>query len=297
MSFIVLTTACKSDDDSNKPEPPRDYTQQYTTEKVQIEEYLKSHYIASVSADYEVSIQPLPADGSKQSIWDQQQYPLQSKQVKSINASNTPEYTVYYITLNPGTGDAPTRYDNILAAYKGTLFNGYQFDYLPFPQTLASLGGTDNSYIEGWQEIIPLFKAGVYVDNNGPDPARYEGYGAGIMFLPSALGYYNTSVVGIPAYSPLVFSFKLYAIQYVDNDGDGILTKDETVPGVLIKDYDTDGDGIPNYLDADDDNDGYTTLQERAIPGTSPVQYYTLGEIPACPGGNGLPRHLDASCH
>ena len=41
-----------------------------------------------------------------------------------------------------------------------------------------------------------------------------------------------------------------------DDDGDGVLTKNEDVNGGGPTNDDTDGDGKPNYLDNDDDNDG-----------------------------------------
>ncbi|MFN3255495.1 MAG: LamG-like jellyroll fold domain-containing protein [Ilumatobacter sp.] len=46
----------------------------------------------------------------------------------------------------------------------------------------------------------------------------------------------------------------------VDSDGDGLCDVFEVPYG------DTDGDGIPNYLDADDDGDGFATLAENADP-------------------------------
>ncbi|WP_171032350.1 tandem-95 repeat protein, partial [Polaribacter aestuariivivens] len=52
--------------------------------------------------------------------------------------------------------------------------------------------------------------------------------------------------------------------QDTDDDGDGILTKEEDVVNVNgdPQDDDSDGDGIPNYLDIDDDNDGVPTKDE-----------------------------------
>jgi len=48
-----------------------------------------------------------------------------------------------------------------------------------------------------------------------------------------------------------------------DDDGDGILTKDEDVDGDGDPtNDDTDGDNIPNNLDDDDDNDGVPTRNE-----------------------------------
>ena len=52
-----------------------------------------------------------------------------------------------------------------------------------------------------------------------------------------------------------------------DDDGDNILTKDEDPDdngdGILDDALDTDSDGIPNYLDTDDDGDGINTRDEE----------------------------------
>ncbi len=53
----------------------------------------------------------------------------------------------------------------------------------------------------------------------------------------------------------------------IDDDGDNILTRDEkpdpNKTGTLNDAQDTDGDGIPDYLDADDDGDGTLTHDEE----------------------------------
>ena len=52
-----------------------------------------------------------------------------------------------------------------------------------------------------------------------------------------------------------------------DDDGDNVLTKDEKPDpngdGILNDAQDTDGDGIPDYLDNDDDGDGVLTRDEE----------------------------------
>jgi hypothetical protein len=47
-----------------------------------------------------------------------------------------------------------------------------------------------------------------------------------------------------------------------DDDGDGILTKNENYNGGTPADDDSDKDGTPDYLDADDDGDGIPTKNE-----------------------------------
>ena len=299
--FITFFASCKKDD-SIEIAPPRDYAVQYATEKVQIEEYLKTHYMV-VNENLEATFDSIVSTGGPQvSIWDQTEYPLRNKVV----SLNSVQYTLYYLSFREGAGDKPTRGDNVLVAYNGTLLSDVQFEYSPFPQVSSSLAST----IEGWQEIIPLFGAGV--PNPGipeSEPNQYLDYGAGVMFLPSDFGYYNTGSGNlIGGYQPLIFSFRLYAVQYTDLDGDTVLNKDEIGGATDILYNDTDGDGIPNYLDPDDDGDGYTTKTELRIPGTSnPIEYYTFNNIddndPNTPpyqapcSSSGVKPYLDATCH
>lgn len=288
---IAFAVSCKKDDNGEDIAPPRDYAVQYTTEKADIEAFLKGYYIQSgTEAPYDIKFAEILPGGTQTSIWDQTEFPLQSKQVTFSGV----EYTIYYLMLNQGVGDAPTRGDDILAAYRGTLITEgqTQFDYMPYPQSLLSLAQT----IRGWQEILPLFKEGVYVPNPPSDPngpPYFENYGAGVMFLPSALAYYNNAVTNAPAYSSMVFSFKLYRVEDADVDGDGLLNRYElngTDPDPA--NFDSDGDGTPNYLDTDDDNDGVPTRAEVMDEDDELV----LNPIPPCTTG-GLPRHLDSTCY
>lgn len=284
-AIVLSVVACKKDDGSSIT-PPLPYDEQYLTDKPLVEEYLQTHYIYDVDDDFNIDIREIGELDDVVSIWDQTDYPLQSKAVTIDDV----DMTLYYLVLQQGVGEFPTRADAVKAAYKGWLLDGTQFDYTPYPQTFSSLAGT----ILGWQEIIPFFREGELVDEpNSPNPPSYENYGAGVMFIPSAYGYYNATQTGIPAYSPLVFSFKLYEVQLLDSDYDGILNKYETEDGIDIWDYDTDGDDIPNYLDTDDDGDGFTTRQEIMNPATG--EAYDFDEIPTC--DSGVKKHLDASCH
>lgn len=307
VALITFVASCKKDDDTYTP--PRDYTVQYAAEKAQIEEYMQTHYM-TVSENFDVTFDTL-VDNSHQSIWDQTEYPRLSKQVRSLNVDNAPTYTVYYFMFQQGVGTAPTRADNVRVAYRGQLFDGTQFDFNPLGESSLNLSGT----IEGWQEIIPMFKPGVYVDvPDSPNPPSFENYGAGVMFVPSGLGYYNSGSTNIGAYTPLIFSFKLYGADYLDADSDGILNINEREgefgdpfyyntdkeagdvaldPTVAFK-----SDYTPDYLDIDDDNDGFSTRSEITIPGTSnPTRYYDFDDIPTCTvGGNTVKIHLAATC-
>lgn len=304
IAFIAFFASCKKDDDNIVP--PRDFAVQYASEKDSIEKYLKNHYISDVDANFNVFFDSITEPGQV-SIWDQTTYPLQHKLVKSTNENNTVEYTVYYLNLRQGVGNAPTRADRILIAYRGWRLDDVQFDYSPFPQSPMSL--YTDVYVEGWKNILPLFNAGSYTDSpDNPDPANFDDYGVGVMFIPSGLAYYNTGSGLIGAYDPIVFSFKLYAVTYDDTDGDGILNKDEleydAAGNPIAADIfyvDTDNDDIPNFLDDDDDGDGFSTRLETRIPvpvdseDTTP-QYYDVND-PALTTVNGLKVYLDPEVH
>jgi len=123
------------------------------------------------------------------------------------------------------------------------------------------------------------------------------------MFIPSVLAYYSISTGGIPAYSPLVFTFKLYEIQRNDQDADGIPSYQEDLnndgyvrvldTGVANPD-DTDGDGVPDFLDNDDDGDYFTTASEIKNPVTGDP--YPFDQIPVCPTDN-KKVYLTTACH
>jgi hypothetical protein len=135
------------------------------------------------------------------------------------------------------------------------------------------------------------------------------------MFIPSGLAYYNSSSVSIPSYSTLVFSFKLYEIDRIDTDGDGIYNYQEDisdggegvgymysyanktnypnypVDAIRYSD-DTDRDGIPNFLDIDDDGDNYSTKVELKKPDGT---YHTFETVPSC-SGQTAKRYLSDKC-
>ena len=177
-----------------------------------------------------------------------------------------------------------------------------QFEDAVLPGDFFSLFTTQTIPLQGWSEVFPEFKTGSYVSNpNGT--VSYTDFGAGVMFLPSGLAYYSSGSYAIPAYSPLVFSFKLYEIQRADQDNDGIPSYLEDLNGdgfmrILATGVenpdDTDKDGIPDFYDVDDDGDNYTTKLEIKNPLTGLP--YPFADIPTC-SPSGKKVYLDKTCH
>jgi hypothetical protein len=345
--FIVLTASvlffsCSKDDKGTPIAPPEDYAVQYPKDIAMIEEYLKTHYIDVVNNpgsvdDQDVTITKIPADGTQRSIMsylNAATYPkLLVRNVKMHDLASG--YNIYYLVLRPGVGDAPCNVDGVLAAYKGTYLSRSAatasppseltatfFEEIKFPQTYFELYTTSEVPLRAWSEIFPQFKTGTS-DINTDGTVTHSDFGAGVMFIPSGLAYYNTGSTGIPAYAPLVFSFKLYSIQRLDQDYEiraGVLIQaPDGIPSYLedldrdgyVYDYsnkknyptppediiryadDTDKDGIPDFLDVDDDGDNYTTKLEIKNPTTNLP--YPFAEIPTCTSGKKI--YLDGNCH
>jgi len=300
---ISIVSCSKSGDDT---EPLRDYDVQYATDLANIEAFMHNHTMTVTNNpggddDLDVTFDLISTSNPGPSIWDQTTYPIETRMVKVRQGDVDRTYKIYFIKLREGSGESPCNVDKVLTAYKGEYIYdsvdddtsvhtivSKEFETLTNPQTFFSLTGV----IRGWSEIFPQFKTGGYASN--PDgTVSYNGFGGGIMFIPSGLGYYGSAQSGIPAYSPLVFNVKLYEIERVDHDGDGIysyqedlnhdgyvyaLPTDEGIvnpdntngPGskVLIStnpDKYSEEDEVPDFLDNDDDGDFYTTKSETSF--------------------------------
>ena len=202
-------------------------------------------------------------------------------------------YKLYYLVLRPGVGESPCNVDGVFTSYRGDYLyrtvatsttaselTTVKFEETIYPQTTLSLYST----IRGRKEVFPQFKTGTKTTNADGTVSNYD-FGSGLMFIPSGLGYYSTGNGDIPAYVPLVFSFKLYEVQRLDIEnngitltpdgvlsfqedlnGDGYVWTSSELPDGAVNPDDTDKDGIPDFLDVDDDNDNYTTKLEITKP-------------------------------
>ncbi len=92
-----------------------------------------------------------------------------------------------------------------------------------------------------------------------------------------------------PAASGAIASF---LSTYVDDDNDGVPSvlenQDPNNDGVFDDAQDTDGDGLPDYIDADDDNDNVLTINEN--PNYSSEDGLTLAQDT---DGDSIPDYLD----
>lgn len=314
LTITTLSLFSCSKNDVAQVEPLRDYAVQFTADNLVIEEYLKSNYMTVTNNpgqvnDQDVVFTKIPAGGMEPSIMSYLNKSTFPKLLVRDVAFHNITYKMYYLVLRPGSGEAPCNVDGVLTSYKGTYLqntkvadvstlNATSFEEVIYPQQFLSLFST----ITGWGEIFPQFKTGDAPVTNGDGTVSYNNFGAGVMFVPSGLAYYATGSGSIPTYVPLVFKFKLYAMQRLDQDNDGIPSYLEDLNGDgyfgrfttgTVNPDDTDGDGIPNFLDVDDDGDGISTRKEiTAADGT----LIPFSAIPDCSGNTTNPtrikRHL-----
>jgi hypothetical protein len=190
-------------------------------------------------------------------------------------------HNMYYIINREGNGQNPSVADSVFVSYKG--FRPYSddvFDSKPFPVWL------DNVFnIRGFKEFTSFLKRGdLIIKNDGT--YDFENFGIGFVIMPSKLGYYDNSTSKIPAYSPLIFQVNLHTLNVTDHDLDTINSIEEDLNGDndLFND-DTDEDGIPNFQDIDDDNDGVLTKDEYD---------QNNDNIPDDSDNDGIPDYLDS---
>lgn len=339
--FILLLTSvllfsCNKDDDAAIT-PPRDFTEQYPADIDSIEQYLKTHFLVKVEVDgrLDVVIDTIPENNPEGliSIWDNTEFPLQSKIVKNDSRLsnlvdgriNDPvDYKMYYLILNQGGGKRATTTDSTFVSYRGWTLDNKQFDInnVPFWATFPQITSGEVSLISGFRQFTALLNASEEIIppvEGGDGTITYVNYGSGVVFIPSGLGYYNSASTGISAYSPLVFTVRLHAVRERDHDRDKVLTNFEDLnnDGDPYND-DTDGDNIPDFLDTDDDGDAVLTkieiMKPQGVPGLS--KYYPFNPIlddpeteidetelygiPNCAGDFTSPtrlrKHLDPNC-
>ena len=327
IATIVVSSCNKDDDNDIVVTPPLPYAEQYDIDSLAIDNYLKTTYIKQVvnapgsPEDQDIILDKILAGDNHPSLMSYLNSATLPKLTFRSVLINGVNYKIYTLVVREGLknadkaagGEYPCNVDAVYAGYKGTLLNGTVFDSSNNGQVLYNLDGQSYSggtgVIRGWSEGFPQFKTG-WVSSKDDGTIRYNDFGVGVIFLPSAMGYYNTSRTNIPAYSPLVFSIKLYALKRIDHDLDGIPSYLEDVgvgqfhdgymnyfaAGVENPD-DTDKDGNPDYGDFDDDGDNYATRGEIKKADGS---YYLFENIPDCSGdqvtADRLKRHLDKNC-
>ncbi|MCK7589842.1 hypothetical protein M0G43_04580 [Subsaxibacter sp. CAU 1640] len=291
--LLALVSSCKKDDDDSIPFVEADRTEQQVIDGDSLIGYLQTHYYNSgtfeTPGDYsidEIIINELPVDEVTGEYLPMPNPSVNTMLIDAVETRTTTyldvEYTYYFLKLNEGAGESPHFTDAVLANYEGMMQDGDVFDNTINAQSPFNL----LDLVQGWRLVMPEFKSAESYVLNDDGTLSYNNYGLGVMFFPSGLGYFGLPPVGVNSYANLIFKFALYQTEINDNDSDFVPSYLEDLDNNgNVYDDDTDGDGIPNFLDTDDDGDGVLTRYEDIDHDGNPMNDDT--------DGDGVPNYLD----
>lgn len=210
LPILTLLLIFSCDKETKVEVPPvfkRDYATQYNEDIAKIENYLKTHSVVITNNsgfpdDQDASFSIVP-NLDVNSIWGSNPAIPKASLLFKLATINGVVHKIYYIKFREGVGVSPMVTGRAKFFYKGFLLDDSVFDTSSVTGFTANL----NQLIFGFREILPLFKMGTVTGVN-----QYADFGAGVMFLPSAFAYYDNPAGTIPAYSPIVFNFKLFEV-------------------------------------------------------------------------------------
>lgn len=307
----LFLISCGSDDDGIGGQliPPRLLADVEAENDTEILEYLRTHFYnyeefetPPAGFDFKIRIDTIAGTNSDK-------IPL-ADQVSSsvINVSGFEfslgdeevdiPHTYYYLVARQGSGSNVSVADSAFVRYEGKLLNGTSFDGVENTGTWFDLARIQapQQGARGFSEAMVNFRTGGDTTSNPDGTFDVDGFGVGIMFLPSGLGFFNVSQGVIPIYSPLIFEVDLLTMVAADHDQDGIPSIDEDLNGNgYLYDDNTDEENerdaglqlVVDFLDIDDDGDGVLTREEIEVNDAT-------GEITFPDAdGDGVPDYLD----
>jgi len=297
-SFIVLVLflgSCSSDDDNATSIEIRDPEEVEVENSAQIDSFLETHFFEFVDNPQNPNFQKFQFDtiagenSDKTPIKDSEF--LESKQIVQRDV----EYTLYYLKFREGNPQErkPTFADSTLVTFQGLTLDNQVFDTNPNP-IWFDLPQT----VRGFYELLPELRGSSGFVENGDGTVTFnDDFGIGVVFVPSGLGFFASPPVGSPIrrYQPIIFSVQLYKSKLADHDRDGVpsfmedLNNNGRVTDISAGDDpgdDTDGDGLPNYIDRNDDGDSVLTRDEIIINEDGSIEFPDSN-------GNGIPDYLD----
>lgn len=304
----IILTSCKKDDEFTTQFIERDRYEVYVENLAEIEAFLESHTFnyaefqenapysdlsttpATITDNdsFKIEFEELEETSSDLSIMSFLDSPTYPKLETHIIDQDGFEYKLYVLTVREGRGDSVHRLDKAAVLYKGSLSDGTVFDSAVTINTafnLTSVGSTAG-VIPGFREGLIKFKTSEGFTDNVSGETVYHNHGIGAVFIPSGIGYFSSAVSEIPAYAPVFFRFRVITRSDTDYDLDGVPSHLEDLDGDGFgSNDDTDGDGLPNFVDNDDDGDGVLTRYEDIDGDGDPTNDDT--------NGNGTPNYLD----
>jgi len=139
----------------------------------------------------------------------------------------------------------------------------------------GTLSQANPGTITGFKKGLPKFRSGSDITINDDGTFDVNNFGSGLILMPSGLAYFSGAQPGA-TYAPIVFNIQLLVANTADHDRDGVPSFVEDLDGdgdPANDNTDEDNDLVPNYLDTDDDNDGIPTQEEIEIDEDGNITY------------------------
>ncbi|WP_239990752.1 FKBP-type peptidyl-prolyl cis-trans isomerase [Marixanthomonas ophiurae] len=287
----LLLFSCKKDDGGVDTIPPRDRGEEAIEAEADIITYLETHFYnyeefnsPPEGFDYTIRFDTIAGDNANKT-------PLMEQVVSKSVQDRIDEdvfYDLYILKARQGEGKSPNFPDLAVNSYTGiTIRNNEVFD-----ASISPVKFDLTQIINGLQEAMIEFNgADPELTEQNPDGTiTFKDFGVGAAFIPSGLGYFSNPPLGagIQLYDQLIFTFKLYEVEIGDQDEDGVVsTLEDLNDNGIEEDDDTDGDGVPNYIDGDDDGDGVPTSVEVELDDDGNIIFMDSDN-------DGIPNYLDS---
>ncbi len=309
LSLLITMFSCNNDDDGPFIEPLRERGPQAVVDNTILEDFLKTHTYNDLDFDNEdhtltnndIIFYKLESDlidankSSKQAL-------INSNKLLRIPVKESgTEQILYVLQIREGKGRVVSRVDDVRMSFRGNNIINEQnitsIDSTLFQGSVTSINwvplflDNNNQNIPGLTVGLSQFKTASPINEMEPcrvfttDSSTGESeignndFGIGALFIPSGLGFYGNLIPGTGRreYNNLVYTFSLFNVDYRDHDGDGVLSRLELVdpkdPSKTFIEFDTDNDGLANFLDRNDDGDEKLTIAEIEILDNPDIDY------------------------
>lgn len=308
LSLLITMFSCNNDDDGPFIEPLRERGPQAMVDDAILVDFLTTHAYNDLDFEKEnhtltnndIIFYKIENDAIDTNRSSKQRLIDSNKLLKIKVKESGIEQTLYILQIREGSGRPVSRVDDVNTSFRGNNINNVN-NITSINSTIIEGSETEigwlSLFINSNTQSIPGLSVGlsqfktasagndqepcnVYkIGDTGEIKIENNDFGIGALFIPSGLGFYGRLIqnTGIREYNNLVYTFSLFNVDYLDHDGDGVLSRIELIDpknaDITFTDFDTDNDGIANFLDSNDDGDKKLTIDEIVILDNSDIDY------------------------
>jgi len=186
------------------------------------------------------------------------------------------KYNLYYLNVIQGEGDEVLSTNTVSVNYAGYEIDTNEIFDTSVTPVQFDLTAVVNGFQDGLSKFNAA--TGFESNPDGTIEFFNYGVGAvfvpsGLGYFSQTPLDSNNDIL-LEAYSQIYFTFQVFFTEEADHDEDGIPSQIEDLNGNGIEeDDDTDDDSFPNYFDADDDGDGILTKNEIEVDANGIITY------------------------